>query len=194
MSQNAKKGSGYIYKIAVSAVMIALSTALSMVKVWQMPLGGSITLLSMLPVCMIGILFGTAAAILPCVLYGAIQMMLDGVFGWGLTAGTLVGSIVFDYLLAFGLLCLAGLFRKKGNGGIVAGVAIAVFARFCSHLVSGTIFFKNFSVLNSPFVYSVAYNGTYMLPELVITVLGAFALAQLGVYKRVNALGARFSK
>ncbi len=192
MSQNSKNG--YIYKIAVSAIMIALSTVLSMVKVWQMPMGGSITLLSMLPVCMIGILFGTATAILPCVLYGAIQMMLDGVFGWGLTAGTLVGSIVFDYLLAFGLLCLSGLFRSKGDVGIIAGVAIAVFARFCSHLVSGSIFFQSFDIFNNPFLYSVAYNGTYMLPELVITVLGAFALAKLGVYKRVNALGARFSK
>ena len=177
-----------IEKVAASAIMIALSTVLSMVKVWQMPLGGSITLLSMLPVCMISIIYGTVWAIGPCVLYGAIQMFIDGVFGWGLTAGILVGSIFFDYLIAFGVLCIAGIFRKKGYVGIILGVSLACVCRFISHFISGCVFFRSFDVFNNPYVYSLAYNGTYMLPELIITTVAAVALFKIpAVSKLVKA-------
>lgn len=162
--------------LTVSAIMVALSTVLSFLKVYELPLGGSITVLSMLPVCMIGLLFGVKSAILPCLLYGAIQMMVGGVFGWGLTPAILVGAIVFDYLLAFGVLCFSGCFRKKGFWGIISGIVVACVLRFASHMVSGCIFFRSFDIFNNPFLYSLAYNGSYMLPELILTALGAVIL------------------
>ena len=79
-----------VKKLTVSAIFIALSTVLSMIPLVQMPLGGKLTPLSMLPVCLIGIMYGTGYAILPCLAYGLIQTFLGGVFGWGLSLGQLI--------------------------------------------------------------------------------------------------------
>lgn len=171
-------------KLVTTAVLIALSTVLSMIKVFQAPLGGSITLMSMLPLCLISIMYGTAWAIAPCLLYGAIQMLLGNPFGWGLTPQILVGCILFDYIFAFGVLCFAGIFRKKGVKGIVCGITLASLLRFISHTFSGVVFFKNLEqfklfgelFVNRPLLYSICYNGLYMLPELVITAVCAAIL------------------
>lgn len=188
-----------IYKLTTSAILVALSTVLSLVKVWQMPLGGAITLLSMVPVCMISVLYGTRYAILPCFLYGAIQMFLDNPFGWGLTPTILIGSIFFDYLFAFGILCLAGVFRKYGDWGVIGGVALACFARFVSHFISGYVLFANLEqwdvfgkvFVNRPALYSICYNGLYMLPELVITVIGIFILCKTGAVNQIKKMTER---
>lgn len=187
MSSSTNKPSLVRY-IAVSAVMIALSTALSFVKIWQMPLGGAVTLLSMVPVCMIGLFYGTGYAILPCFLYGAIQMMQGGVFAWGLTPGVLVACILLDYLLAFGAMSLSGLFYKKGPVLQLTGVAIALVVRFVCHLISGVVLWTNFDIYNNPFVYSLVYNGTYMLPELVLTLIGFSLLIFTGAFQQVKKL------
>lgn len=171
--------------LTVSAIMIALSTVLSFLQVYKLPLGGSITVFSMVPVCMIGIMYGVKNAILPCVLYGAIQMAVGGVFGWGLTPAILIGCIVFDYLLAFGVLCFSGAFRKNGYVGIILGIVLACVLRFASHLVSGFVLFRNFEVFNNPYIYSVAYNGSYMLPELILTVIGAVLLFKTPIIKKL---------
>ena len=173
-----------IYKIVITAVLLALSTELSTIKVFEMPLGGSITLLSMLPVCLISIMYGTAWAAAPCIIYGAIQMFLGNPFSWGLTPKILIGCIFFDYIIAFGVLCFAGILRKKGFWGIVAGITFACTLRFVSHLFSGVVFFVNLeqfelfgtTFVNHPFLYSLCYNGLYMLPELILTVIGATVL------------------
>ena len=188
-----------IYKLTTSAMLIALSTVLSLVKVWQMPLGGAITLLSMVPVCLISVMYGVRYAIIPCFIYGAIQMFLDNPFGWGLTPAILIGSIFFDYLFAFGILCIAGSFRKYGTGGIIGGVALACFARFISHFISGFVLFANLdqwaafckTFVNHPILYSVCYNGFYMLPELIITVIGVTVLCKTGAVNYVLKLTER---
>ncbi len=174
-----------LQKITVSAVLIGLATVLSLVKVVQMPLGGSVTVVSMLPICLISIMYGPVFAIMPCVLYGVIQMVIDGVFGWGLTPATLIGSIVFDYLLAFGILCLAGLFRKKGIKGIIGGVAVALLGRFLSSFISGCIFFQCFDIFNNPYIWSLCYNGAYMLPEIITTAICAALLFKSETVKKL---------
>lgn len=171
--------------LTVSAIMIALSTVLSFLKVYDLPLGGSITVFSMVPVCMIGIMYGVKKAILPCVLYGAIQMAIGGVFGWGLTPTILIGCILFDYLIAFGVLCFSGAFRKKGYVGIIMGIVLACVLRFASHLVSGFVLFKNFDVFNNPYIYSIAYNGSYMLPELILTIIGSVLVFKTPIIKKL---------
>ncbi len=171
--------------LTVSAIMIALSTVLSFLKVYELPLGGSITAFSMVPVCMIGIMYGVKTAIAPCLLYGAIQMAVGGVFGWGLTPTILIGCIVFDYLLAFGVLCFSGAFRKKGYIGIITGIVLACVLRFASHLVSGFVLFREFDVFNNPYIYSIVYNGSYMLPELILTIIGSVLLFKTPIIKKL---------
>ena len=165
------------------AILVALSTVLSFIKIWNMPWGGSITLFSMLPLCYISIRHGMRWGLGSSFLYAVIQLFLgitlDGLLGWGLTGGILASCILLDYLIAFGVLGLSGLFADKGFTGIMAGTALAVALRFVSHLLSGVYVFASAGKLWDGFetantwLYSFVYNGCYMLPELVMTLVGA---------------------
>lgn len=159
------------------AILIAFSTVLSLIKVWSMPLGGSVTLLSMLPVCYISIRHGLKWGLGSSFIYACLQLSLDfaAAMGWGLTPLRWAGMISFDYIIPFTVLGLAGLFVSKGFKGVMAGTALSVFLRFVSHIVSGTFVFDIWMPegWGSPLVYSLAYNGTFMLPELVMTLVGA---------------------
>ena len=173
------------------AVMIALAFALSCVKMWKMPLGGSVTLLSMLPIVMISVMLGLKWGLGSAFVYSLIQLVLgialDGLLGWGLTPVMLVGTIMLDYIVAFTVLGIAGIFAKKGYVGICGGTALAVALRFASHFLSGFVIFKNLEQFelfgsvftNHPVLYSLAYNGMYMLPELILTTVAAVILFRL---------------
>lgn len=168
-----------IHKLTMSAVMIALATVLSLVTIFKMPLGGSVTLFSMLPVCLLSIMYGCRWGFLCAFVYSLAQlaMGIGAVAGWGLTPAAFVGCVVFDYILAFTALGIAGAFRKHGVPGYIAGIALAVFLRLVSHFISGTIFFASWAPAGwDPVLYSIAYNGAYMLPEFAFTVLGAVFL------------------
>lgn len=168
-----------IKKLTMSAVMTALSTVLSLVTVMKMPLGGSVTLFSMLPVCMLSIMYGCRWGTVCAFIYSLGQLALDiaGVAGWGLTPVAFAGCVVFDYLAAFTVLGLAGMFRAKGVPGYIAGIALAVALRMVSHIISGVIFFSSWAPEGwNPFVYSLAYNGAYMVPEFIFTFAGAIIL------------------
>ncbi len=169
--------------MAECALLVALSTVLSFVKIWNMPWGGSITLFSMLPVCYISVRHGIKWGLGSSFLYALLQLffgiVLDGLLGWGLTAGTLIACILLDYVIAFTVLGLSGVFAKKGFSGIMAGTTLTVAARFVSHLLSGVYVFasagklwEGFETANT-WLYSFVYNGCYMLPELIMTLVGA---------------------
>ena len=134
-----------VYKLTVSAVFVALATVLSFIKVIKMPLGGSVTLLSMLPVVMISVMFGLKWGFGSAFVYalGQLALGLPEVLTWGLTPAMLIGTIMFDYIIAFTVLGIAGIFADKGYKGICGGVALAVFLRFVSHFISGYVIFKN---------------------------------------------------
>lgn len=185
------------YKLAVCAIMVALGAVLSLVKIWKMPFGGSITLLSMLPCAMVSIAFGLkwglAASFVESVIQLALGITMDGLFAWGLTPGSLIGVIMLDYIVAFTVIGLAGMFRSKGYLGICVGTGLAVALRFVSHLFSGAVIFANFEQfvafgaewVGRPWLYSVCYNGAYMLPEMIITMVAAAVLFRLPQLKKL---------
>ena len=187
----------YVYKLTLSAIFVALATVLSLIKVVKMPLGGSVTLLSMLPIVMISVMLGLKWGFGSAFVYSLIQLILgialDGLLGWGLTPVMLVGTILLDYIVAFTVLGIAGIFAKKGYAGICGGVALAVVLRFLSHFLSGFIIFKNLEqfelfgslFVNRPVLYSLAYNGFYMLPELILTTVAAVILFRLPQIKKL---------
>lgn len=172
-----------IVRLAASGIMIALSTVLSMITIVKMPLGGSLTPVSMLPVCMIAIVYGTGWGLGTAFAYALVQLIIDfaSAMTWGLSAGALAACFVFDYLLAFTALGFAGLFRKKGSAGIVLGVVIAVLLRYLCHIISGGTVFAVWmpEEWSNPWVYAAAYNGVFMGPELVLTACAAFALSNV---------------
>ncbi len=119
------------------------------------------------------------------------QGIMDGLFGWGLSPLMLIACILLDYLLAFSVLGIAGLFRKQGIVGWIIGIVIAVGLRFVCHFLSGVVIWQSFGELwegftiNNPILYSFIYNGCYMLPEMIFTVAGAVALLKTPVGKQL---------
>lgn len=158
-------------------VMVALSGALYLIKVFTLPQGGSITLGSMVPVLLLALRRGPKIGVLGGVAFGLVALVED-VYS-GVEVIFYPAQVILDYPLAFGLLGLAGFFRKIP----VLGVGVGVTARFCSHFVSGVLFFASYApVGQSPFVYSAVYNAGFLIPEFVITA------ALMVVLVRVRAL------
>ena len=180
--------------LAEGAAMVALATVLSFIRVFKLPWGGSITLLSMLPIVLFSIRRGVKMGLVVSFVYALVQFgqgILDGLFGWGLTTNILIAYIVLDYLAAFTVLGLAGLWRKKGLPGWLAGILLAVGLRFICHFLSGVVIWGSFGELWSGFstdntwLYSFLYNGCYMLPEMIFTMIGAVALLKAPQTKRL---------
>ena len=160
--------------LAEVAVMVALSGSLYLVKVFTLPQGGSITLASMVPVFLLALRRGPRTGIAAGIIFGLVALVEDVSSGFEVIV--FPTQVVLDYPLAFGLLGLAGFFRKTP----LLGVAVGVAARFCSHFVSGFLFFASYAPAGtSPYVYSAIYNGSFLIPEMVITAIIMFGLVRL---------------
>jgi thiamine transporter len=157
--------------LAEIAIGVALATVLSTIKIFSMPYGGSVTLGSMVPILLIAFRRDVKVGVSAGVIYGMVQMMLDGWFY------SPVGMLL-DYPLAFGVLGIAALFKKRPIIGVVVGLA----GRFMSHFISGVVFFGMYAPEGmSPVLYSAIYNGGYIGAELVISALLIYMLVQRNV-------------
>lgn len=163
---SAKKQGGRLTakQLAFCAMAIALGTVLSKIKLFDFPYGGSITLLSMLVICLPGYLFGLGAGILTGVAYGVLQLLIDPYVLYPM-------QLVVDYLLAFGALGLSGLFSNARNG-LIKGYIAAILGRFVFAVISGWIFFGEYAWEGwNPLPYSLAYNASYIFAEAAITIV-----------------------
>lgn len=168
-------------RLTECAILIAIATVLSFIKLYKLPLGGSITALSMLPILLAGYRNGFKWGVIASFTYAFLQLMVSiaEIASWGLTAGIFIGAVLFDYLLAYGSLCLAGLFSNK-KYGLLWGTLVSLPVRFIMHFISGYIFFGSWAPEGyTPFAYSVVYNGSYMLPELIITAIAALIVSNI---------------
>lgn len=176
-------------KMTLCAIFVALATVLSFIKVYQLPLGGAITLLSMLPIILIGQFLGVKWGFISAFLYSLIQLgqgIIDGLFGWGLTPLALVGTIFLDYILAFSVLGLSSLVKSQKPFIIALSTAIVLSIRFLCHLLSGVIIFDIWCEWDSVWLYSLCYNGSFMLPELIFTCLAVLVIFSLPSIKALN--------
>ena len=177
------------FKICFCGIMIALATALSFVKLFEMPLGGSITLCRMLPILLVGYFLGVKWGLATSIVYAAICLLLDlgSISGYGMTPWALVGVVFFDYVISFGGLGLAGIFRSAfhrerelagGRVGLyyLVGMIFAVFIRFVGGVLSGATVFAVWSQWTNPLLYSICYNGAYLLVDLAICLVVAVFL------------------
>ncbi len=156
-------------QLSVSAICIALAFLTSNVKLFSFPFGGSVTLLSMLFICIIGYWYGFGAGILTGVAYGFLQMIIDP---YVLT----LPQLLVDYPLAFGALGLSGIgyhFDKKHKyGGLLIGYICGVLGRYFFAFISGWIFFGEYAWKGwGAVAYSLAYNGAYLGAEAAITIV-----------------------
>jgi len=151
-------------QLVFSAVAIALSIITSMIKLFEMPMGGSVTLLSMLFIVLIGYWYCPYFGIMTAIAYGLLQFVLEPIF-------YTVPQMLTDYPLAFGALGISGFFYQK-KYGLVKGYIAAVFGRYFFAFLSGVIFFASYAPesMAAP-IYSLVYNGSYLGAEAVITLI-----------------------
>lgn len=176
-------------RLVTTAVLIALATVLSMITILKLPLGGSITPLSMLPICLISVKYGIKWGTFSGFLYALLQLALDlgAAMSWGLTAFSLTGCLIFDYLLAFTVLGFSGILRHKGVRGACIGIATAIAMRYACHVISGGIFLTQFKGFDNAWLWSLYYNGAFMLPECILTTIGAYALLRIPTTQKLLA-------
>lgn len=163
-------------KMTASAVLIALATALSVLSgilPFRFLQGGSITLGSMVPIILISLMFGTKWGVLSGVVYGFLQMLLDFHPAPTPTFLNMLLVVVLDYMAAFSVLGFAHLFfalaGKRKASIAFSGLCVTVLRYLC-HIVSGVFIWGVYRQAGQPvLLYSVLYNGSYMLPEICIT-------------------------
>lgn len=165
------------------ALMIALSTVLSMIKVFELPQGGSITLASMVPLVLVSYRHGVKWGLGTAFVHSLLQMLLNPVAPPAKTLTAFVLVVLLDYVLAYTVLGSAAFWGKPIRGrsaSIAFGAAVAVFLRFLCSFTSGILIWGEYAPEGTPvWLYSLVYNGSYMLPELVITAVVTVALVKV---------------
>ena len=165
-----------IRALTEGAMLVAAAQVLSFIKLYEFPQGGSVTA-AMFPILLYAVRWGLGRGLLAGFTFGTLQLIFDGAYAWGWQ------SMVLDYLLAFTPLGLAGVFRGKA-WGIFPGTILGCAGRFAVHYLSGVTIYRitmptqipGFGVFDSAEVYSLVYNGCYMLPCTVIALVIAGAL------------------
>ncbi|MBP3305491.1 MAG: energy-coupled thiamine transporter ThiT [Oscillospiraceae bacterium] len=176
MANSSSKSHLQIRALCEGAIMVALAQILSYIKLFgNLPNGGSITF-AMFPICFYAVRWGLGRGLGAGFVFGLLQLIFDGAYAWGWQ------SMLLDYLVAFTPLGLAGLFKGK-SWGIFPGTAIGCICRFIVHFISGVTIYRIYEpteipgigVFDDAVLYSLVYNGVYMLPCMLL------ALAVAGV-------------
>ena len=202
-------------RLTESAMLIALAVVLELtgrMVIPPMPFGGQLTLCAMLPIVLISYRHGVKWGLTAGFGYSLVQMALGadvvtaafqpGYFGDGSMIGKALTMCLMDYMLAYTLLGLGGIFRnrisRKGPA-LMLGSIVALCCRYCAHILSGYILFSGWaewfftqegfpawgaalvSALSPEMlglVYSIVYNGMYMIPEMILTSIAAVLIAR----------------
>ena len=166
------------------ALMIALATILAYIPFIELPQGGSITLCSMLPIMVVGWRHGLKWGLFTGFVHGLIQMMLGfkNVM-YCTTIGTMILCILLDYLIAFAVLGAVSLVSKpmkNSTAGIALSAVVVGLGRYLCSFLSGILIWGGYAPEGTPvWVYSLTYNGSYMIPEIIITAIAAVLVARL---------------
>ncbi len=182
-----------ILTVATGGICLALSYVLSLITIFKMPQGGSVTPASMLPIIFFCLCFGAKSGFVVTFAYSLLQL-IGGDFYSPL-------QVIIDYPLAFTLIGVAGFFAASSKKRlqvrnpikrlklvpfwrIGAAVFFAFLLRLACHVISGVVFFSEYARDQNPWVYSILYNGTFLLVEAAITVVILFGISvALGILK-----------
>lgn len=143
--------------LTYGALAISAAFILSYIKIVEFPNGGSITVASMLPIFVFAYIAGPRAGMLAGLCYGMLQYLQGGYFvHWA--------QFLLDYPIPFAMLGIAGLFKNKQLVGAFAGSM----ARFACHFLSGVVFWYEYAGEQNVYLYSLGYNISYILPDVII--------------------------
>ena len=168
-----KKSRVALRVLCEGALMVALAQILSYLKLWELPQGGSVTI-GMFPIFLFCIRWGFGPGMLASVVFSVLQLVLDGAYAYSWQ------SMLGDYIVAFSVLGVAGLFARMKGGFFLGSIAGCV-ARFLVHWIVGATVWAEYMTMTSPWFYSALYNGSFMLLDLVmILVIGALLYKPMG--------------
>ena len=162
-------------------IMIALSTVLAMLKLIDMPYGGSVTFAQMLPIVIYAYRHGPKFGMGASLVASLIQLLL-GLENFSYIAPvwySILALAVFDYVIAYSAFGIVGFFKKKMNykTAMVLGAAIASVIRYICHFISGFTVWTGFELpTGAGILYSLGYNATYMIPETIVLVTATYYL------------------
>ena len=176
MKNNVSNSHLRVRALCEGAILVALAFILSFVKLYELPNGGSLTP-AMFPILLYALRWGLPRGLIAGFVFGLLQLIFDGAYAWGWQ------SMLLDYLLAFTPLGLAGLFKGKA-WGIFPGTVLGCAARFVIHYISGVTIYRiieptavpGFGTFDNASLYSLVYNGSYMLPNTQLALLLAGVL------------------
>ncbi len=170
-------------RLAESALMIALATILAELAVIKFPFGGSVTVFSQLPIVVLSYRYGVKWGLVTGFTMSLLQMIFGAAnFSYvsGITAYLILAFA--DYIVAFTALGLGGIFKKtveKQAVALACGGALVTLIRYACHIISGVTIWKEYAGDMNVWEYSVTYNGGYMIPEFIITVIGAVIVGSI---------------
>ncbi|MBE7012817.1 MAG: energy-coupled thiamine transporter ThiT [Ruminococcaceae bacterium] len=178
-------------KITLSAILVAMATVLAMIsKIIPAPWlqGGSVTIASMVPIILVSIIIDCRWGVLAAIVYSLIQMLTGFYPPPTQTFFNFFLVIFLDYIAAFGFLGFAGaVYRATGCkkwSAPLAGITVTA-ARYVSHILSGILIWGVYAEEGqSVLAYSLIYNGTYMIPEIIITAIVLTALTP--IFKKIK--------
>ena len=203
-------------RLTESAMLLAMAIVLELVSkmfIPEMPFGGQVTLVSMLPVVLISYRHGVKWGLVSGVAYALIEMAIGaktvaaafqpGYFGDSVMVVNALIMCLLDYLVAYTMMGLGGIFRNRmenRGAALACGALVALGARYLAHVLSGYILFSGWaewfftqdgfpawgaSLVSSlspqmlGLVYSLVYNGMYMVPEMILTAIAAVLIARV---------------
>ncbi len=170
--------------LTYAAICIALSFALSYIKFFSMPQGGSVTFASLLPLALYSYMFGTRKGVIAGVVYGLLQFVQSPQYYQSM-------QVLLDYPIAFAAIGLAGIGRSmkflKGNvyAEFTIGTTIAVLFRYIAHIMSGYFVFYTYADTQNPLVYSIVYNSYTLVDLLIVLVVGVIALTSKNLRRTI---------
>ncbi|WP_251421765.1 energy-coupled thiamine transporter ThiT [Veillonella agrestimuris] len=151
--------------LAEAGVAIAIAQVLSFIVIFHMPQGGSIKAASLVPLMIFAYRWGGSKGVLAGVVYGILHFLL------GFKSSIHYLSIILDYIVAYGAIGVCGYFRNV-TGGLVIGPIVAIALRWMASVTSGAIVFASYAPQGeNPWIYSMVYNASYMLPDGIINII-----------------------
>ncbi|MBP3329631.1 MAG: energy-coupled thiamine transporter ThiT [Clostridia bacterium] len=178
------------------AIMVALSCVLSVITIYKLPQGGGITAFSQVPIIILSYRHGLKWGAFSGFVLSIFQL-ISGVanFSYVNTVWAYIAVAMLDYILAFTILGFGGMFRNKIKNqalSIGLGAGIVSVIRLLCHFLSGVTVWADYAEgWKSVWVYSLAYNGSYMGVETAITVLGVVLLSAVLDFSRPNLIRKR---
>lgn len=158
------------------ALMLALTIVLHQFRLFHMPQGGSVTAGAMIPLLLLSYRYGANVGALAGFLYGMANILQDPFIVHPV-------QVLFDYPLPYMAMGLAGVWAHR----IYLGTALAFFARFLCHFISGVVFFSSYAPEGtSAWLYSLTFNASYLIPEFLICCI---ILKFLPIRRLMDAMG-----